>query len=478
MIKVLFAAGECEPFIKTGGLADVLGSLPKQLKNYGVDARVIIPKYSNIPEYFRAQMKHITNFTVKVGWREQYCGIEELEYKGVTYYFVDNEYYFMRKGVYGFYDDGERFAYFSRAILDSLIRIDFKPDIIHLNDWHTGPVSVLLREQYIKDPFYEGIKTFFTIHNLKYQGIFPRTCLGELFSLPDYLFTKDKLEFYGNVNYLKWGLVYSDIISTVSETYAEEIQNPYFGEQLDGVLRSRRNDLYGIINGIDYDVYDPNYDPYITANYSRNGEKALQNKEKLQEILNLPRRSDIPIICMITRLVPEKGLDLLTCIFEELINMDVQFVLLGSGNEKYENFFTNEASHHRNISTNILFDNALAHKIYAGADFILMPSLFEPCGLSQLIALSYGTIPIVRETGGLNDTVHSFNEYTNIGNGLTFSNINAHDMLFTIRRGLGLYHNKNKWNIIVKNAMNCNFSWHRSAQKYIDLYRYLIDKRI
>lgn len=478
MIKVLFAAGECEPFIKTGGLADVLGSLPGKLKNYGVDARVIIPKYSDIPEHFRAQMRLVTELTVKVGWREQYCGIEVLEYKGVTCYFVDNEYYFKREGVYGFHDDGERFAFFSRAILDSLIRIDFKPDIIHLNDWHTGPVSVLLKEQYRQNPFYDGIKTFFTIHNLKYQGVFPKECMGELFSLPEYLFTTDKLEFFGNINFLKWGLVYSDIISTVSETYAEEIQNPYFGEQLDGVLRSRRNDLYGIINGIDYDVYDPNYDPYITSNYLRNGEKAVQNKEKLQEILNLPKKNDIPIICMITRLVSEKGLELVTWVFEEIINMDVQIVLLGSGSEKYENFFTNEAAHHDNMSTNILFDNALAHKIYAGADFILMPSLFEPCGLSQLIALSYGTIPIVRETGGLNDTVHSFNEYTNTGNGLTFKNINAHDMLFTIQRALKLYQDKDKWNILVKNAMNCDFSWHKSAQKYIDLYKYLVDKSI
>lgn len=477
MIKVLFAAGECEPFIKTGGLADVLGSLPNQLKNYGVDARVIIPKYSDIPEHFIAQMKHVASFTVNVGWREQFCGIEQLEYKGITYYFVDNEYYFKRKGTYGFFDDGERFAFFSRAILDSLIRIDFKPDIIHLNDWHTGPVSVLLKEQYRHDPFYDSIKTFFTIHNLKYQGIFSKECLGELFNLPEYLFTSDKLEFNGNVNYLKWGLVYSDIISTVSETYAEEIQSEYFSEGLDGILKARRNDLYGIINGIDYDIYDPNYDPYITTNYSKNGGKALQNKEKLQEILNLPKRPEVPIICMISRLVAEKGCEIVTSVFEEIANMDVQVVILGSGLEKYENFFTNEAAHHKNISTNILFDNALAHKIYAGADFILMPSIFEPCGLSQLIALSYGTIPIVRETGGLNDTILSFNEYTNTGNGLSFKNINAHDMLFTIQRGLRLYHDKDKWNLMIKNAMNSDFSWHRSAQKYVSLYKYIIDKR-
>jgi len=479
MIKVLFAASECEPFIKTGGLADVIGSLPNKLKNYGIDARVIIPKYSDIPKHFREEMKQIATFTVQLGWRNQYCGIEQVEYKGITYYFVDNEYYFKRNGLYGFYDDGERFAYFSRAILEALPKIPFKPDIIHCNDWHTAPVSVLLKEQYKHFSFYENIRTFFTIHNLKYQGIFPKEVLGDLLGLSYDCFTPEKLEYYDNVNYLKGGLVYSDIISTVSETYSEEIQNPYFGENLDGVLRNRRNDLYGIINGIDYDIYNPNYDPYISANYCKTTGKSPQNKLKLQEMLNLPQREDVPIICIISRLVPEKGLELVTGVFDEILDLDLQFIVLGTGSEKLENFFSAKAARYSNkLSTNIFFDNALAHKIYAGSDFILMPSLYEPCGLSQLIALSYGTIPIVRETGGLNDTVHSFNEYTNTGNGLSFSNINAHDMLYTIQRGVSLFHNKNKWNRLVSNAMSCDYSWHSSAQKYISLYKYLMDKPI
>lgn len=478
MLKVLFAASECEPFAKTGGLADVIGSLPKHLKNRGVDVRVMLPKYSIIPEHYKLQMKHITDFTVEVGWRKQYCGIECLEYKGVTCYFIDNEYYFKRDSIYGFYDDGERFAYFSRAILEALPKIPFRPDIIHCNNWHTGPVSVLLKEQYRHNPFYQNMRTFFTIHNLKYQGIFPHDVLNDLLSLDDSCFTPQKLEFSGNVNYLKGGLVYSDIISTVSETYAEEIQNPYFGENMDGVLRKRKDDLYGIINGIDYDVYNPNYDPYVTANYSKNTGKQPQNKSKLQEILNLPVRDDVPVFSIVSRLVPEKGMDLILCIFEELMSKDIQLVILGTGSDKYENFFRNAAAHHKNLSVNILFDNAMAHKIYAGSDFLIMPSLFEPCGLGQIIALSYGTIPIVRETGGLNDTIHSFNEYTDMGNGLSFANINAHDMLHTIERGIQLYYNKDKWIRLVKNAMECDFSWDKSADRYISLYKYLVSRKV
>lgn len=476
MIKVLFAASECEPFVKTGGLADVVGSLPKYLKNRGIDVRVMIPKYSCIAEHFKLQMRHVADFTVEVGWRNQFCGIECFEYKGVTYYFVDNEYYFKRDGLYGFYDDGERFAFFSRAILESLPQISFKPDIIHCNDWHTGPVSVLLNEQYRSNPFYEKIKTFFTIHNLKYQGIFPKIVLGDLLSLDKSVFTADNLEYYGDASYIKGGIVYSDIVSTVSETYAEEIQGSYYGEGLDGILKRRKNDLYGIVNGIDYDVYNPNYDPYITVNYSKSTGKQEQNKLKLQEMLNLPVRRDVPIFCIISRLVQEKGMDIIKEVFEEMMNRDLQLVVLGTGSEKYENFFKQESIHHKNISANILFDNALAHKIYAGSDIMLMPSLFEPCGLGQLIALSYGTIPLVRETGGLNDTIHSFNEYTGEGNGLSFQNINAHDMLYTIDRGLSLYHNEEKWPRLVQNAMGCDFSWNKSAGKYVSLYKYLVNR--
>ena len=419
-------------------------------------------------------MKHVTDFVVDVGWRKQYCGIESLEYNGITYYFVDNGYYFNRNGLYGFFDDGERYAFFSRAILEALPHIEFKPDVIHCNDWHTGPVSVLLKDKYINNSFYENIHTFYTIHNLKYQGIFPSVVLKDLLGLDYSYFTSDKLEYYGNVSYMKAGIVYSDVISTVSETYAEEIQDAHFGEGLNGILKSRKNDLYGIINGIDYDIYDPNCDPYITANYSKTTEKAVKNKMKLQQILNLPVREDVPIFCIVSRLVQEKGMDLITRVFDNIINKDIQFIVLGTGGEMYENFFKHEAMHHENLSANILFDNSLAHKIYAGCDFFLMPSLFEPCGLGQLIALSYGTIPITRSTGGLNDTVHSFNKYTGVGNGLSFSNINAHDMLYAIENGIKLYEDKTIWKKLVNNAMNCDYSWNKSSEKYISLYKYLI----
>ena len=474
MIKVLFVGGECDPFIKTGGLADVLASLPKNLINKGIDARVMIPKYGAIKEEYKNLMNKVAEFTVDVGWRKQYCGIEVLEYQGVTYYFVDNEYYFKRDGIYGFYDDGERFAFFSRAVLEALPRMDFVPDILHLNDWHCGPISVLLKEEYGYREKYSKIKTIFTIHNLRYQGVFPKSCLGELFGLSEELFTPDKLEFYGSINFMKWGIVYSDIVSTVSDTYSEEIQNKYFGEKLEDILGAKKHSLYGIINGIDYEIYNPISDPYIEVNYSKEEKKAVENKLKLQEILNLEKNEDIPIICVISRLVSEKGLDLVKEVFDEILSQRVQVVILGTGDKSYEEYFKSKAQEYKNLSANIRFDNALAHKIYCGSDFILMPSIYEPCGLSQLIALAYGTVPIVRETGGLKDTIESFNEFTNEGNGFSFKAINAQDMLFTIKRALKIYEDKEKFQVLVENAIKSDYSWDKSCEKYIDLYKKLI----
>lgn len=475
MIKVLMAASEAVPFAKTGGLADVLGSLPVAL-NKEADVRIIMPQYKSIPEKLRERIVHRKYIFVDIGWRHQYCGINEAEYKGIKYYFIDNEYYFGRDGFYGHYDDGERFSFFSRAVLDIIPHIDFVPDILHCHDWQTGMVPVLLETQYRGREPYRNIKTLFTIHNLQYQGIFPKSVLSELLGLGDEYFTPDKLEFYGNANFMKGGLVYSHLLSTVSPTYAQEIQYSFFGEKLDGLLRARKEQLYGVLNGIDYDEYNPSNDTMIFKNYdvSSYHDKA-SNKSELQKMLNLPEREDVPLIGIISRLVSQKGFDLIECVLEEMLQMDIQLVVLGTGDEKYEWLFKNAHEKYKlRVSANIRFDNTLAHRIYAGGDMFLMPSLFEPCGLGQIIALRYGTIPIVRETGGLYDTVKSYNEFDGTGNGFSFANYNAHDMLYTVRRAVSFYHNKEVWNKLTQRAMNCDYSWDASASKYMEIYRKLL----
>ncbi|RKD21923.1 starch synthase [Caminicella sporogenes DSM 14501] len=475
MLKILYVASEAVPFIKTGGLADVAFALPKALRKLGVDIRVIIPKYKDIPEKYKREMKFLTNFEVNVGWRRQYCGIEYLKYEGIPFYFIDNEYYFKRDGLYGHYDDGERFAYLCRAVLETIENIDFMPDIIHCNDWHTGMIPVLLNEHYKKYGKLTGIKTIFTIHNLKYQGIFGPEILGDLLSLGMEYYNPQALEFYGGVSFMKGGIKYSNIITTVSKTYAQEIQHPFFGERLDGLLRWRKNDLYGIVNGIDYDIYNPSKDKYIFEKYDYDSiEKKEINKLKLQESLNLPKRKDVPLISMVSRLVNMKGLDLVLHVLDEILSEDVQMIILGTGKPEYEWKLKEFAYKYPNkFSANIFFNEELAHKIYAASDIFLMPSLFEPCGLGQLIALRYGVLPVVRETGGLNDTVNSFNEYTGEGNGFSFTNYNAHDMLYTIRRALNFYKNKNTWKKIVKRAMIEDYSWNNSAKEYKKLYEKL-----
>ncbi|OFI06766.1 glycogen synthase [Clostridium acetireducens DSM 10703] len=475
-MKILFAASECYPFAKAGGLGDVVGSLPKEIKKKGIDVRVIIPKYEDIHYSFKEKMRNICNFRVTVGWRNQYCGIEQLEHEGVTYYFVDNEYYFKRKGLYGYYDEGERIAYFSRAILESLTHIGFKPDIIHCNDWHTALVSVFLKEQYKYNPFYNEIKTFFTIHNLKYQGVFGKEVLGELLNMGEEVFTIDKLEFYEKVNFLKGGVIYSDVVSTVSETYSKEIQSEYFGEGLHQLLKSVNYKIYGIVNGIDYHVYNPERDKNIWANYSKFTGKNIINKIQLQKSLNLDVREEVPIISIVSRLVEGKGMDLIKCVLDDILNMDVQMVILGTGDSAYESFFKEKEKIYKGkLSANIYFDDKLSHKIYAASDIFLMPSLYEPCGLGQIIALRYGTLPVVRETGGLKDTIFSYNEYTGEGNGFSFSNINAQDMLYTIKRAIDFYYNKDIWEFLVKKAMACDYSWNNSAEKYLDIYKKILD---
>lgn len=473
-MNILFAASECTPFAKTGGLADVVGSLPAEIKKSGIDVRVIMPLYSQINDEFKSKMKYITNFNVQVGWRNQYCGIKTLEYKGITFYFIDNEYYFKRDRIYGYYDDGESFAYFSRAVIESIRHIPFKPDIIHCNDWQTGLIPLFLKEQYRNIEFYKDIKTVYTIHNLKYQGVFSDEVLSELLNLDRSYMSPEKIEFYGGVSYMKAGLIYADIITTVSNTYANEIQYPFYGEKLEGVLNRRRNDLYGIVNGIDYEEYNPETDKMIFENYTASSGKSIKNKEGLQKLFGLPNRN-IPIISMVSRLVVDKGFDLVERVFNDIIGMDVQFIILGTGSKKYEDFFKYEKSIHPDkVSANIEFNNELAHKIYAGSDIFLMPSIFEPCGLSQIIALRYGTVPVVRETGGLKDTIEPYNKYTGCGNGFSFANINAHDMLYTIQRAVKLYYDKEKWSNIVKSAMNSKYDWKNSAEKYIILYKKLL----
>ncbi|OKP84742.1 starch synthase [Paenibacillus helianthi] len=474
-MKVLFAAAEAHPFVKTGGLADVIGALPKALKGAGVDVRVILPKYRGIPEKFVSQMEHVAVLSVPIGWRNQYCGIERLVYDGIPIYFVDNEYYFGRDGIYGYMDDGERFAFYNRAVLECLEIIDFQPDVLHCHDWHAAVIPMLLQGHYRHNPFYKEIRTVFTIHNLLYQGVFPYEVLGELLGLDDSYFLG--VEYYGNVNYMKAGIVYSDHITTVSPTYSEEIRTAYYGYGLDGLLNSRADSLSGIVNGIDTKIYNPASDPQIYTRYRSNLAKKAENKLALQQELGLPVAPYIPMLAMVTRLVDSKGLDLLTRVLDELLYYDdIQFVLLGTGDEVYERWFREaQWRYPSKLSSQILFNDALSRKIYAASDLFLMPSKFEPCGIGQLLALRYGSIPVVRETGGLNDTVHAYNEETGEGNGFTFKDYNAHDMMYTIRRAVSFYQKPEHWKKVTKNAFAGDYSWNVSAQQYIDIYNRIFE---
>ena len=480
MVKILFAASEATPYIKTGGLADVMGSLPKALAAKGADVRVVIPKYSKIGEQFKKQMHPLFNGTVNLAWRQLYFGVDVIEKDGVTFYFIDNEGYFKRDSLYGYDDDAERFAYFCRAVLAMLPKVDFKPDVIHCNDWHTGLLGVFLKEDFYHDAFYKDIKVVYTIHNLKYQGIYPPSIMRDIIGLPQYLFDNGNLECDGCVNFMKSGLVYADYITTVSQTYAREITYPYFGERLDGYIRTCTNRLEGIINGLDEDVYNPATDTLIAEPYTKKNvlSKKGMNKEALQKRLGLPVDHNIPMIAMVTRLVEDKGMDLITRIMDELVQEDVQLVIVGTGDWAYEDAFRYLAQHNpAKVSVNILFSEELAHNVYAAADLFLMPSRYEPCGLSQLIALKYGTVPIVRETGGLKDTIIPYDKYTNLGNGLTFQNFNAHELLFTIKRALSYYADTFIWKHLVHNAMASQYGWNKSAAQYMALYKKVLKNK-
>ena len=477
-MNVLYAVFEAAPFAKTGGLGDVGGTLPLYLKEAEVEIRVIMPKHDTIPDKYKSKFRKIFNFNLQLGWRQLYCGVEMFKYRGVTFYFIDNEYYFKRSALYGYDDDAERSAFFCKAVLECLVRLDkFRPNIIHCNDWHTCMIPIMLREYYGDHPYYYDMKSVLTIHNLKFQGIIGKFYLGDLLNMEHHTAARDYLAWGEAINFLKGSIHYADAITTVSPTYADEIKTSAFGENLDGVLRYRETHLFGILNGIDYDEYDPSTDRQIYKNYKKGDFKGKEaNKIALQEELGLPISREIPVVSMISRLTEQKGVDLVAHIMEELLNTeDIQIVVLGSGDWIYEEkFYYFMSKYPDKLAARILFDDKLAHRIYAGSDMLLMPSRFEPCGLSQLIALRYGTAPIVRETGGLKDTVVPYNEFTGEGTGFGFINYNAHELLYTIKKGIRLYkESRTEWHGLIKNGMSKDFSWKSSAKKYIKLYKSL-----
>lgn len=460
-MKVLFALTEADPFVKTGGLGEVGGSLPFALQEQGVEIRVILPKYSCISTAYRERMKPIRNFNVPLAWRNQYCGLEELEYQGIRYYFVDNEYYFLRSKCYGDGDEGEQYAFFSRAVLESIRYLPgFKPDIIHCHDWHTALIPLFMKAFYAQDTLYYNIKTLFTIHNLKYQGIFPPETLEDVLGLDREYFSSEKLEFNGGINFMKAGILYSDRVTTVSPTYGSEIQHVYYGEGLEGVIRERKDSLMGILNGAPKPIFPTDL------------ESKRENKRKLQSRLGLQIREEIPILSMVSRLVDQKGLDLLLHVLDEILEMDVQMIILGTGDPYYEQRIKEFEDRYPDMFRALLkYQDELAHSIYAGADIFLMPSRFEPCGIAQMIAMSYGNIPIVRGTGGLKDTVKSYSLTTGEGNGFVFTNYNAHEFLYAIQKAVGMFHeHKDAWHRLQENALGSDFGWNRSAAQYREVY--------
>jgi len=476
-MNILFVTSEAHPFIKTGGLGDVAYALPKALKNTGDDVRVIMPKYASIKEEHKNRMGHVASFDTSVAWRSKYTGLLRADQENIPFYFIDNEEYFGRESAYGYFDDAERFAFFSRAVVESIERMNFIPDVIHCNDWQSALVPFFLKTLYYER--YGHMKVILTVHNLKFQGLYGREVLKDIIGADDYYFSIDKLEFNNAVSFMKAGINYSDHVSTVSKTYAEEIKYPFFGEGLEGLFNTMDpSKLSGITNGIDYDTFNPEHDKELTAKYNvQSRQEKVKNKLALQKELGLPVNENIPMIGIVSRLTDQKGFDLIAHVMGDLRHLDIQIVLLGTGDEMYENMFRGYGYHHPDkISANITFDATLAKKIYASSDMFLMPSIFEPCGLSQLISMRYGTIPIVRETGGLRDTVEPYNEFEDRGTGFSFSNINAHEMLYSIKYALEIYQDKGKWDGLVRRAMETDNSWGHAANEYKGLYWKLINR--
>lgn len=478
-MKILFVGAEAVPFISTGGLGDVLGSLPQAVATSepGADVRVILPLYKKIREKFDDKLEFIGSTTVALSWRNQYCGLFKCEYGGVTYYFIDNEYYFKRNSVYGDFDDAERFAFYGKAVLEIMSLIGFYPDILHANDWQSAMSVIYLKRKYYLKQYYRDIKTIYTIHNIDYQGVFSMSILNDVFGL-DSLGDRSIVEYNGSINLTKGALVCTDRISTVSQKYANEIQTEFYSSGLHYVLHLYSGKLSGIVNGIDVDYYNPDTDDVIAEQFnSLDISGKAECKRLLQEMCGLEQNPDVPVVSMISRLASHKGFDLVKFILPEMLNLGIQFVLLGTGEYELEEYFkTIQYRYPDKVKIFLEFNKDLSKKIYAGSDIFLMPSKSEPCGLSQMIASRYGSVPVVRETGGLYDTIKPYNKYTGEGNGFTFANYNAHEMKDAVARAVELYKNKGKWSALCKKVMETDFSWNVSAEKYLELYREIADE--
>ncbi|MGF0054815.1 glycogen synthase GlgA [Peptoniphilaceae bacterium SGI.097] len=474
-MNILYVAAEVAPFVKTGGLADVAGSLPKALVRLGQDCRICMPLFGQISDEYRMKMKKRTEFYVSVGWKNEYCGVWEMEHEGVTIYFLDNEFYFHRDSVYGQGDDAQRFIFFSKAAARLPRVLDWKVDVIHANDWHSALTPVYVNDFRRGDAFYENVRTVFTIHNLKYQGQFAP---GEFYwtNLDPAYFSDFDLKFYDSINFMKGGIVHSTKVNTVSPTYAQEIHFPFFAEGLENVINAYTDKISGILNGIDYDVWNPETDPWISQNFSvSNLSVRKKNKLEVQKLAGLPTREDVPLFAMVSRLTAMKGLDLLRYIMEEFLQEDIQIVILGTGDAAYEEMFRYfHEKYPERCAALLYYSNPASHRIYAGCDVLLMPSVSEPCGLSQMIAMRYGAVPLVREAGGLRDSVKSYNRYEKTGDGFSFANINAHDLLYTMRMAADVYRNhSDDFQMLQHNGMTKDLSWNVSSKDYIQLYESL-----
>lgn len=478
-MKILFVGTEAIPFISTGGLGDVLGSLPQALvaSDSSVDVRVVLPLFQKIKEKYGSELEYVGNTTVGLSWRNQYCGIYKCELGGVTYYFLDNEYYFKRGTIYGDFDDGERFAFFGKAVLDIMPVIDFFPDILHCNDWQSATSIIYLKRKYYLNPYYCDIKTIYTIHNIDYQGIYSMSILGDVFGL-DCFGDRSIVEYNGDINLTKGAIVCADVVSTVSQRYANEIQTEYYSSGLHYILHQYSDKITGIVNGIDVNYYNPSTDDVIAKRFSSTDISGkAECKRELQEMCGLKQDSDVPVVSMISRLASHKGFDLVKHVLPEMLDFGIQFVLLGTGEKELEEYFTSiQKQYPDKVKVFLEFNKDLSKKIYAGSDIFLMPSKSEPCGLSQMISSVYGSIPVVREAGGLYDTIKPYNIYNGEGNGFTFTNYNAHEMKDAVARAVDLYNDKKKWSTLLKTVMDTDFSWNVSAKKYIDLYRSVANK--